>query len=189
MNIETIEARITTLERKIGRANAFAAVTFVLGAGIGVIGTSLAKVEPPVIPEIRTHKLAVLDSQGRVRVEIGEDQSDTQRISRAAALTVFDTEGHERGGIGTLADGSAVMALDAPHGVGNAMRDRAGMKVYPDGTAFIATISNGGTFAAGLFTDGEAGRLELSGRGESDGTIATRTITRDADSSKVAQSD
>ena len=167
----------------------YAVATFVLGAGIGVIGTSLAKVAPPVIPELRTHKLSVLDSQGRVRVEIGEDQSDTQRISRAAALTIFDTEGHERGGIGTMADGSAVMALDAPHGVGSPMRDRAGMKVYPDGSAFITTISNGGHFAAGLFTDGDSGRLELSGRGEGDGTIATRTITRDADSSKVAQSD
>ena len=88
-----------------------------------------------------------------------------------------------------MADDSAVMALDAPHGVGSAMRDRAGMKVYPDGSAFIATIANNGHFAAGLFTDGDAGRLELSAPVEGDGGIATRTITRDSDSTKVNKTD
>jgi hypothetical protein len=109
------------------------------------------------LAEVRTRRLLVVDDSGRVRVEIGEDPVGGGRISRAAGLTLIDAKGHERGGFSTMADGSVVLGLDAPVGVGAPMRDRIGLKVMPDGAAYVMLIDNQTRAVAKLQSDGEGG--------------------------------
>lgn len=184
---QDLRQRVATLERHARRGRVMAATMFALGASLALIGTTVAQPEAQIVPEIRTHKLTVVDSEGRTRVQIAEDPADHNRNARAAGLTIYDITGHERGGIGTMADGSAAVALDAPHGVGHKMRDRAGIKVGPDGSAMIVTISNAGQFSAGLYSKGEEGRLELSRSDAAADQMATRVITQSSDTSKAGK--
>ncbi|PTT42864.1 hypothetical protein DBR33_11025, partial [Stenotrophomonas sp. HMWF022] len=114
--------RLERLEHRLRRRNLLAVSMFVLGASLALVGTSVATPDAGVVPEIRTYKLTVLDSEGRTRVQIAEDADDVARNSRATGMTIYDAKGDERGGIGTMANGSAVMALDAPVGVGYKVR-------------------------------------------------------------------
>ncbi|SMR76215.1 MULTISPECIES: hypothetical protein [Stenotrophomonas] len=185
MHEQNVAVRLERLERRVRRGNLLAASMLVLGASLALIGTSVATPDVSVVPELRTYKLTVLDSEGRMRVQIAEDADDIPRNSRAAGLTIYDAMGDERGGIGTMANGAAVMALDAPVGVGYKVRDRAGMKVAADGTAVITALSNEGSFAASLIAQGNQGRLELSRKDSAKGEISTRVLTFDSDSTKV----
>jgi hypothetical protein len=185
MHEQDIALRLERLEHGLRRRNLLAASMFALGASLALIGTSVATPNAGVVPEIRTYKLSVLDSEGRTRVQIAEDASDIARNSRATGMTIYDAKGDERGGIGTMANGSAVMALDAPVGVGYKVRDRAGMRVAPDGTAVITALSNEGSFAASLVAQRNQGRLELSRKDSARGEISTRVLTFDSDSTKV----
>ena len=93
---------------------------------------------------MRTHRLVVLDDSGHTRAVIGQDPAHVQRIGRAAGLLLYDDKGNERGGFSTLGDGSVVIGLDAPVGVGAAMRDRIGLKVFPNGAAYVMLIAEVG---------------------------------------------
>jgi hypothetical protein len=97
--------------------------------GLAAGGTALQ--DSKAVDLIRARKIDVVDDQGVVRISMGQDASDAQRRSRACGITVYDPKGDERGGMGTMDDLSAVIALDAPTGVGGAMRDRIGMLVSP----------------------------------------------------------
>jgi hypothetical protein len=134
------QQRISELERRLRRMQAAMAVMVLAGGACFLSGMARA-VEPPS-DEVRTRRLVVVDDKGVARVVIGQDAKDTQRRSRAAGITVFDDKGVERGGMGTMDDGGAVMALDAPQGVGSPMRDRIGMMVTPDGAAQLIVIDN-----------------------------------------------
>jgi hypothetical protein len=140
MQTQTIENRLDRLERQVKHRNLFAISMFIFGVSVALIGVSIAKPKAGVIPEIRTHKLSVVDNTGHVRIQIAEDEADTQRISRAAGITFYDAKGDERGGMGTMADGSAVMAFDAPPD-GKSSPDRIGLKVFPDGSLSIQTLA------------------------------------------------
>lgn len=127
-------------------------------AGLALLIAALALAAPWVLPprnasELRVRSLEVVDRNGVVRLRLGEDGDDVERRSTAAGLLVFDGTGHERGGFGTMADGSVVMALDAPAGVGAAMSDRIGMLVRPDGSSLLLVNDNGGNEAVTLFAD------------------------------------
>ncbi|WP_343651774.1 hypothetical protein [Stenotrophomonas sp.] len=185
MERHEFEVRLDRLERRARRGHLLAVSMFVLGASLALVGTSMATPDADVVKELRTYKLTVLDSEGRTRVQIAEDASDIGRNSRATGMTIYDAKGDERGGIGTMADGSAVMALDAPVGVGYKVRDRAGMRVAADGTALITALSNEGSFAASLIAQGNQGRLELSRKEATKGEISTRVLTFDTDATKV----
>lgn len=104
--------------------------------------TMVGFTKPQISDEVRTRHLVVVDEQNRPRITIGEDPANTQRRSRAATIVLLDTTGVERGGFGTMADGSVGLGLDAPEGVGSPMRDRIGMTVGPDGAASIMLIDN-----------------------------------------------
>jgi hypothetical protein len=108
---------------------------------------------PRTANELRVRSIEVVDQNGIVRLRLGEDGDDIERRSTAAGLFVFDGTGHERGGFGTMADGSVVMALDAPAGVGSPMPDRIGMLVRPDGSSLLLVNDNGGNEAVTLFAD------------------------------------
>ena len=88
---------------------------------------------------------------------IQEEPADTDRRAQAAGIVLFDQHGQERGGMVTFSDDSAVIALDAPAGVGAPMRDRLGLSVYPDGSASVALIDNQTGVPVRLVTDAEGG--------------------------------
>src|SRR5690554_243825 len=139
--IDALKDRLDLLERRLRRRNLWALAALATAASIAAT-TSYATSERnasavEITDEVRTRKLVVVDDQDRVRVIIDQDSPEIDRESRSAGLTIFDDQGRERGGIATTDDGSAVMALDSPWGVGSPMRDRAGMKVNADGSAMM----------------------------------------------------
>ena len=150
--------RLTALERRLRRTQlALAAVVTA-----GLVGVLVGFAQPPddakkIIPEIRTHKLVVVDDQGVPRLLLGQDSVDTQRRTRSAGITLLDNKGQERGGMATFDDGSVVLALDAPRGVGSAMPDRIGLRVYPDGSSHIMLIDNETRAVVKLYSDGNGG--------------------------------
>ncbi|QNA96826.1 hypothetical protein G4G30_17000 [Stenotrophomonas maltophilia] len=97
MHEQGIAVRLDRLERRLRRRSLLATSMFVLGASLALIGASVATPDACVVPEIRTYKLTVLDSEGRTRVQIAEDASDIARNSRATGMTIYDAKGDERG--------------------------------------------------------------------------------------------
>lgn len=155
--IDTTE-RMATLERRLRRTQLTLSGVVAIGMGALLLGLAQPQDDASeVIPEIRTNKLVVVDDQGVARVQIGQDPVDTQRRTRSAGITIFDNKGHERGGMATFDDGSVVLALDAPRGVGAAMPDRIGLVVYPNGSAHLILLDNETRAVAKLYSDGKGG--------------------------------
>ena len=120
--------------------------------------------EPEVFDSIRARQISIVDENGTVRLLLGEDARATERRGRLSGLMVFDELGNERGGFGTFDDLSVVLALDAPLGVGAPMRDRIGLLVGSDGSAYVNVIDNKTTVPVRLktYADGGGG-LEFIG--------------------------
>jgi hypothetical protein len=174
------EARITRLERSL-RGTRFAAyaVGFALFA---LAGVQCAGRSPTVLDEVRARRIVLVDDEGRIRVELAQDPRNTQRRARSAGLRVFDNTGHERGGFATFDDGSVVLAMDAPHGVGDPMPDRLGLMVSPDGSADLMLLDNQTRAVAKLVSDGSGGggvqvfKWDMGAK-----QIHVRTVTYDGD--------
>src|SRR5262245_56800393 len=124
---KAMDTGIHGLQRRLRRTKGALAALALAGAAAITFGVAAPDKTPD---EIRTRRLVVVDDQGLPRVIIGQDPLDTQRRSRGAGITIFDKLGSERGGMVTMDDGSVVIALDAPRGVGAAMPDRLGLVVY-----------------------------------------------------------
>jgi hypothetical protein len=147
--------RLDGLERSVRRLRLLSGVFSLLL--VGLLGAGFAGGPTRLIPEIRIRRLLVVDHDGTVRASIGEDPAATDRISRAAGLILYDAKGNERGGFSTMADGSVVLGMDAPVSVGAPMRDRIGLKVMPDGSAYVMLIDNQTRAVAKLQSDGAGG--------------------------------
>ena len=173
----TIEERLAHLERAVRRARTAASAAAVLVATLVVLGFSRS---PGASDEIRTHRIVVVDHEGRPRIELAEDETDW-RISRTAGLTLMDTTGNERGGFSTMADGSVVLGLDAPRGVGAAMPDRIGLKVYADGSGHVMLIDNQTRAVAKLESDGQSGGVVVYKWDMNAKRIHRRMVTFDGD--------
>lgn len=177
--------RIAALERRLRRTQgALVALTLAAAGAIMAAQADKPAATPPadVVDEVRTRKLVVVDDAGVARITIGQDAPGTQRRSRAAGITIRDQHGHERGGMGTMDDGSAVLALDAPAGVGSEMPDRAGIAVWPDGSAGIILIGNTGRTVAQLHADAQgAGGLQLLQWDSEAGKVRTKTLGFDGE--------
>ena len=182
MNESTVplEARLTSLERSLRRTR-FAVAAFAL-ALVAVMVAQVFRRPPKISDEVLTRRLALIDDTGLVRVEIAQDPMNTDRRARSAGLRVFDKTGHERGGFATFDDGSVVFAMDAPHGVGDPMPDRIGLRVYPDGSTHLNMLDNWTRAVARLYTeaDGRGGiqvlKWDMDAR-----QIHSRTLTYDGD--------
>lgn len=155
----------------------------VLLLAIATAWLAVHRPHPLDIDAISTRQLQVLDDKGIVRVQIGQDGTDTGRYSRSAGLLIFDATGAERGGIGTFDDGSAAIALDAPSGIGEeAFRDRAGMRVEPDGSSQILLTDNLTRGVVRLRAHGDGGggldtfKWDMQGK-----VMHTRSTTFDGD--------
>lgn len=179
---EELEERIVALERSVRRARLVAGaalLTTFLPLGAGFVRSRNAASD-----EVRTHRLVIVDDHEQTRVLLGQDSAKTDRISRSAGLWVFDEKGGERGGLGTMADGSVVLALDAPVGVGAPMGDRVGLKVFPNGSAYIMLIDNKTSAVARLVSEEAPGRvrgLQLFKWERDNSRHYTRTLTFDGD--------
>ena len=174
-----LEERVRALERKlrIHQLAALAGVAALVAAAAGGQQTPGA-----IQDRVRARLIEVVDDQGVVRISLGQDPAQTQRRSRACGITLHDAQGDERGGLGTMDDLSAVIALDAPAGVGDPMRDRIGMMVGPDGAARVVVIGNHAELAAQVSADARGdGALELHSRDEAHKRDRSKRVTATAD--------
>ena len=143
--------RIAGLQKQVGRLQA---ITLALGAGLAlVLVTGAAR--DPVQDEIKARRIALVDSRGVERVVLGEDTG--RQHGRSAAIWIYDETGAERGGMGTFENGQASIALDAPVGVGAAMRDRLGLIVSSSGGASIQLNNNDTGVPVRLVADSAGG--------------------------------
>lgn len=151
MSEHELMMRIKTLE---SRLRAITIITIAIAAwvvlGRGTHAGANDDNEEPV--EIVASKITIVDENGIRRLLLGSDNLKG-RISKASGLLIFDETGAERGGTGTMTDGSATIALDAPVGVGSPMRDRLGLKVYKNGAAMISIINNQTGITVRLISD------------------------------------
>lgn len=155
--VSNLEARLVRIERRLRRAQLFGALV-----GIGLVASWTFSFARPVreadeIEHLRVRRLDLVDDAGVVRLALGQDPKDGQRRSRAAGLTVHDKTGAERGGFSTFDDGSVVLAMDAPRGVGDPMPDRLGLRVDPDGSCYVMLLDNRTRAVAKLHSDGQGG--------------------------------
>jgi hypothetical protein len=171
---------IVSLQRQLRRTQGALALTVLGGAALFMAAAGAGGRGPEIVPEIRTRKLVVVDDKDVARVVITQDPADGQRRSRAAGITIHDGTGSERGGLSTMDDGSVVMALDAPVGVGSPMRDRIGMVVWPDGSSYFMLIDNETKGVVKLISDSKGGGgLELFKW--SDDAVQTKRLTFDGE--------
>ncbi len=177
-----LEQRIVLLERALRRAKLVGFISaLLLCAGVT---TAFVRSRPETTSEMRTRRLVVVDDKDQTRVVLGQDAAGTQRISRAAGLVLYDEKGNERGGFATMADGSVVIGMDAPVAVGAPVRDRIGLKVFPNGSAYVMLIDNESRALARLVS--EEGATAARGvqvfKWAPDGSkYDVRTITADGD--------
>lgn len=179
--------RLCSLEARLRWTQFALGSVVLLGLTAALSGLVAQDAERKTEKEIRTERLVVVDDTGAPRVLIGQDRKDTQRKSRAAGITIIDDKGAERGGMGTMEDGSVVLALDAPHGVGNPMPDRIGMRVGAKGVSDFMVIDNAARVVVRLFAeadDGGSGGIQLFKRG-ADQKTKTKTITFDGEKETV----
>jgi len=154
----TDEKRLALLEHSLRRTRWFVAA---LGLVVlALLGMQLTP-RPPTLKEVRTKRLVVVDDAGRERVVIAQDPVESQRRSRSAGLSVFDSAGTERGGFSTLDDGSVIFGLDAPRGVGNPMAERLSLAVSADGSSAVMLLDNLTRAVARLESDGNDGGVQV----------------------------
>jgi hypothetical protein len=177
--IPSVEDRISSLERSLRRTRFILralAGTILLAAAVG-----FAQGGAQTSEEVRTHRLVIVDDSGNERIVLAQDPETAQRMSRATGLTLFDDKGSERGGFSTMADGSVVLAMDAPLGAGAPMRDRIGLKVHPDGSAYVMLIDNQTRAVAKMQSDGAEGGVQVFKWDMEAEQIHIRTLTFDGD--------
>ena len=175
----SLEERVVGLERSLKRARIAALACAV--ALLSLLAMGFAHSRSPVSDEVRTHRLVIVDDEGHQRVVIAQDPPNGQRISRAAGLVLLDDKGNERGGFSTMADGSVVLGMDAPVGVGAPMRDRIGLKVYPDGSAHVMLIDNQTRAVAKFESDGAGGGVQVFKWDMVGKQVHIRTLTFDGE--------
>ena len=150
-----LEDRVIRLERSLRRTRMVALIApLVL---VVTLGARPAPPAPGVQDEVITRRLVVVDESGRPRAVITQDPRDSQRRSRAIGLTVLDSTGAERGGFVTYDDGGVGLGLDAPAGVGAAMRERLSLAVAADGSADVMLLDNLTRAVAKLRSEGNGG--------------------------------
>lgn len=178
-DIPNVEDRIAGLERALRRTRLTLRSLLAglcLSAAVGFTHDGAQTSD-----EVRTRRLVIVDDSGHVRIVLAQDPAATQRMARATGLTLYDDQGSERGGFVTMGDGSVVLGMDAPRGVGAPMRDRIGLKVAPDGSAYVMLIDNQTRAVAKLESDGAAGGVQVFKWDMLAKQTHIRTLTYDGD--------
>ena len=173
--LRTSVRRLTLLTLALG--------VLVAGLAVAVIALSMAPRGTLTVDELRAHRIVVLDDQGVMRVEMGQDAVDAGRRSRTAGVWLYDAKGDERGGMATHGDGLVGLALDAPVGKGeDHLRDRLSLRVDAEGAAQVLLTDNMTRGIVGLLSDGTGNGGVETYRWDMDANlIHRRYITFDLD--------
>jgi hypothetical protein len=149
-----LQDRLDALERSRRRERVLLAVS-VLALVALAAGLPQEPADEP-LDRVVAREVVIVDAEGTTRLRLG-GAPDPQRREPACGLLVYDSAGTERGGFATFADGSVVLALDAPAGVGAAMRDRAALLVDADGAAEVRLLDNRTMIPVRLVSDAAGG--------------------------------
>ncbi len=151
--VEPLDVLRTSVRRLTWLTVALAVL--VVGLSVAVITLSMAPRGALTVDEVRARRIVVLDDQGVMRVEMGQDSHDAGRRSRTAGVWLYDAKGDERGGMATHDDGVVGLAFDAPMGKGeDHLRDRLSLRVDTDGAAQVLLTDNLTRGIVGLLSDG-----------------------------------
>lgn len=168
-------SRLDALEQRLRRTRGMAGLAVLALAGF-VAGGAIPDDGPK--DEVVTHRLVLLDDEGRPRLVLGQDEKDTQRKTRAVGLTLHDGNGAERAGFSVSDDGAVVLGLDAPLGVGSPMRDRLALIVTADGAAEVRMLGNDTGIPVRLVTDPDGkGGLEFLDYDLEERTVSVERVT------------
>ena len=156
---EDIEARLVRLERSLRRTRwglfgllLLVVAFFLAWYGVGGI----------VQHEVRAHRIVAVDDAGAVRVHLGQDARNTGRSSLAAGVILYDSTGHERGGMGTMANGRVAFGLDAPYVAAGQVSDRVGMMVDEKGHSMFMFMDGQGATVVQIKSGDKGGALQVS---------------------------
>src|SRR5207247_10110957 len=118
MTTRLLEHRVERLEVQVRWWRRLAAALAVGGLTV----RSLAAVTGQAPSVLRVRGLVVVDSAGRDRIFLGApvpDPREGKRISPSVGLTVNDSAGNERFGLGLQSNGRFTMGFDAPPHTGD----------------------------------------------------------------------
>lgn len=121
-------------------------------------------------------RIAVVDDSGAMRIRIGEDAKTTARSARAAGVVLYDGNGHERGGMATMSNGSVALGLDAPNVPAGRSSDRVGMMVDGKGHVTFAVVDNHGMPVVMAKSSDHGGALQVMAPTEDGKRIQVRTL-------------
>jgi hypothetical protein len=119
-------ARIGALETRIRRLQV-AVVTIVSACAVAV----LTAWHPGQVGVLRARQLIIEDSVGRERMRIGPQSDFGGQRSPSMGMSINDTMGFERFGMGLRASGRMSMGFDAPLGAGDD-RNRERINIIAD---------------------------------------------------------
>jgi hypothetical protein len=182
--LRDLEDRLDRLEIACRRWQRGAVVLLVTLVAVVAVGAAR---QAAIQDEVRTRKLVVVDENGVARVVIAEDPKDAQRRSRACGIVINDKTGAERFGVGVMEDDTVNMGFDAAVGVGHAMRDRVGIGVSPDGSAYVMLINNETKVPVRLVAEGDTtkgGGVEFIDYDKPNGKVIIRRISFAGDEKK-----
>ncbi|MEW9624985.1 hypothetical protein [Rhodanobacter geophilus] len=183
---EVLEVRLARLERSLQRAR-----WGMLGLLLLVVALFLAwyGVGGIVQREIRVHRIYAVDDTGTVRVRIGQDPAGGHRLSRVAGVTFYDGTGLERGGMGTMANGSAAVALDASSTPKGTDRDRVGLMVDGKGNTMFMLLDAKAVPVVVAKGGDKGGSLQVSALTPDGKQLQVRTLGVDGDRQSTEDAD
>lgn len=176
--LEVCEARIAQLERSLRNMRWGLAGLLLLLIAFVLVWYGVGGI---VQRQVRVHRVLVVDDAGATRVRIGQDQKNTGRQSRASGVILYDSTGHERGGMGTMANGRVAFGLDAPNVPAGQVSDRVGMMVDGKGhVMFMAADGKGAPFMLMRASD-HGGLVQVTGMSPDGKQLQVRTLGVDGD--------
>ena len=175
MTTRSLEHRVESLEVQVRWWRRLA----VAPAVCGLILASLAAVTGQAPSVLRVRGLVVVDSAGRDRIFLGApvpDPREGKRISPSVGLTVNDSAGNERFGLGLHSNGRFTMGFDAPPRTGDDRnRERITLVADERGGAYVRILDRRTRAQAFLrLGDDDAAYLEFLRW--TDGVIQTRRL-------------
>ena len=175
MTTRSLEHRVESLEVQV---RWWRRLTVAL-AVCGLILASLAAVTGQAPSVLRVRGLVVVDSAGRDRIFLGApvpDPREGKRISPSVGLTVNDSAGNERFGLGLHSNGRFTMGFDAPPHTGDDRnRERITLVADERGGAYVRILDRRTRAQAFLrLGDDDAAYLEFLRW--TDGVIQTRRL-------------
>lgn len=130
---------------------------------------------------IRTRQIIVEDDQGRERMRIGPQSDFGGQRSPSMGMTINDTVGMERFGMGLRANGRMSMGFDAPPGKGDDRnRERINIIADEEGGAQIRFLDRK-TYVKGRIQLADDNRIVLTLLDVSPGETRRRMISVDQD--------